>query len=71
MGSEASDRLRLPWVGGIDAGEETGSNKDKGNGWPQADDVDAGKWFATADVEGTATEEDISGGGKENVTWVA
>ena len=53
------------------AGEESGSNKDKGNGWPQTDDVDNGKWLATIDVEGTTTEEDISRGGKGKVTWVA
>ena len=70
MSSEASERLVLPWVGEADAREETGCNEEKGNGWPRTDDVDI-RQLAMVDVEGTATEEDICGGGKENLTWVA
>ena len=43
MGSEASETLMLPWVGGADATEETGCNEEKGNGWSQMDGVDIGQ----------------------------
>ena len=44
-------------MGGANAEEKTGCNKNKGNGWPPMDDVHIVKWLAMVDVKGTATEE--------------
>ena len=43
MGSEASERFVLPWVGGADAREETGCNEEKGKWWPQTNGVHIGQ----------------------------